>query len=121
MAKKTIVRYKPPNEIIGGRELTVADLKAVGIFTQKKDLFWRRENGFWLDADEAGISSETLAWLKDPANGDERSGHFTVEEQEVEDDEGQEPETVREQTPAEAGLATEPVSGPSSTTKRSTK
>lgn len=88
MATKTIVRYTPPNPIIGRRELSPEDFRGQGIFTQKKPLRWDAEQGFWLDAEEAKISPEALAWLA------EQKGEFTVETQEIPDDE-------REELPAE--------------------
>lgn len=81
---KTIVRYRPPNEIIGRRELTVADLERIGIFTQKTDLAWDERNGFWLDADEAGIAKEVMEKLESPDFSNDSLGHFTIEQQEVE-------------------------------------
>lgn len=81
MTTKTIVRYLPPNPIVGARELTPDDFKAQGVFTQKKRLLWTKETGFWLDADEAKISSETLAWLE------EQKGEFKVETQEIPEEE----------------------------------
>jgi hypothetical protein len=77
MATKTIVRYRPPNPIVGARELTPVQMEEVGVFTQQKRLLWTRESGFWLDAERAEISAETLAWLE------EQSGEFTVERQEI--------------------------------------
>lgn len=81
MATKTIVRYTPPNPIVGRRELSPQDFKDNGIFTQKKPLAWNAETGFWIDADEAKISPEALAWLEG------QKGEFTVERQELPDEE----------------------------------
>jgi hypothetical protein len=82
---KTIVRYRPPNEIIGRRELTVVDLERAGIFTQEKDLAWDAQTGFWLDADEAGISKEVLDLLESENFSNDALGHFVIEQQQVED------------------------------------
>lgn len=87
MATKTIVRWEPPNEFYSERELLPETLKALGIFTQSKPLVWRKVNGFWLDADEAGISDDLLGRLEEePFSGGEL-GHFKVERQEIPDEE----------------------------------
>jgi hypothetical protein len=74
---KVIVRYKPVSPLHGGREINPKDMESIGIFTQKTRLVWLRETGFWLDAEAAKVSKETLEWLR--AN----TAEFTVEEQEV--------------------------------------
>jgi hypothetical protein len=76
VATKTIVRYVPPNPLIGRRELRPSDFETLGIFTQETPLFFDKEKNFWLDAEAAGISKEALQWFKD-------SPEFTVETQEV--------------------------------------
>lgn len=81
--KVKIVRYKPPNELIGAREFSVEDFKRVGILTQKKPLVFNRESNFWLNAEEAEISAEALKFLEDNKNHT-GTGTFTVEEQTVE-------------------------------------
>lgn len=78
MSTKTIVRYTPPNPVIGGREISPKDFESLGIFTQTTKLTWARETNFWLDVDEAEISAEALEWLDSQAE-------FTVQEQEVPD------------------------------------
>lgn len=83
--QKTIVRYRPPNEIIGRREITVKDLEGIGIFTQKTDLAWDAKTGFWVDADEAGIAKEVMDKLESSDFSNDALGHFTIEVQEVED------------------------------------
>lgn len=85
MATKTIVRWKPPNELYDRRELTLRDLEGVGIFTQKQGpLTWDRP-GFWLDADEAQIAPEVMNLLESPEFSNASLGWFTIETQEVED------------------------------------
>lgn len=81
MTTKTIVRYLPPNPVIGARELAPDAFRSQGVFTQKKKLVWVKENGFWLETEEAGISAEALAWLKT------QESEFRVEQQEIPDDE----------------------------------
>lgn len=83
MATKVIVRYKPNSPLHGGREISPKDLESIGIFTQKTRLVWLRENGFWLDAAAAGVSKETLEWLR------LNTAEFTVETQEVDSDDPQ--------------------------------
>lgn len=78
MSTKTIVRYTPPNPVIGGREISPKDFESLGIFTQTTKLFWARETNFWLDVETAEISAEALEWLNSQPE-------FTVEEQEVPD------------------------------------
>lgn len=85
VATKRIVRYQPPNEIVGQRTMEVRDWERIGIFTQTTDLHWVREKGWWLDADEANISDEALAWLRDEANADPAMGLWKYEEQTVPD------------------------------------
>lgn len=84
MATKVIVRYKPVSPLHGRREIYPKDLEGIGIFTQKKPLLWTQDTGWWLDAEAAEVSKETMAWLR--AN----TAEFTVEEQEVSDDSPQE-------------------------------
>jgi hypothetical protein len=87
VATKTIVRWKPPNELYARRELLPASLEAMGIFTQKTPLYWDREHGFWLDAEAAGISPDLLDRLElDDFNGGDL-GQFTIETQDVPDEE----------------------------------
>jgi hypothetical protein len=83
VATKTIVRWEPPNELYAARELLPASLELVGIFTQSAPLVWRRENGFWLDADEAGISPDLLNRLEEEPFSGGDLGQFRVERQEV--------------------------------------
>ncbi len=85
MATKTIVRYKPPNELIGAREITVEQLEARGIFDHGGvDLVWRKETGFWIDAEEAGLSEAMIDKLvNDEDFGNDRHGRFEVEKQET--------------------------------------
>jgi hypothetical protein len=85
VATKTIVRWKPPNELYARRELLPASLEAMGIFTQTTPLYWDREHGFWLDAEAAGISPDLLDRLEsDEFNGGDL-GQFTIETQDVPD------------------------------------
>lgn len=93
MATKTIVRYLPPHDLVGQRELLPGDLKTVGIFTQNTPLVWSRSNGFWLDAEEAGISRDLLNRLEnDEAFSNPAIGHFRIERQEVPGEEAQDAE-----------------------------
>jgi hypothetical protein len=79
LATKVIVRYQPISPMHGAREISPKDLESIGIFTQKKILRWTQETGWWLDAEAAEVSKETMTWLR--AN----TAEFTVEEQEVDD------------------------------------
>lgn len=98
MATKTIVRWEPPNEFYSERELLPQTLESLGFFTQRKPLIWRKENGFWLDADEAGISEDLLGRLEgEPFSGGDL-GHFKVERQEVPDPETTEVEANADTT-----------------------
>jgi len=116
---KTIVRYLPPNPIVGARELSSDDFKSQGVFTQKKKLLWQKENGFWLDADDAKISPEALAWLE------ERTGEFKVERQEIPDDdtEAEATGTAKETSSGKAVEGEQPVGGgtPGTTTGTTTQ
>lgn len=72
----TVVRWTGATDIYDGREITAKQFKdEQGIFTQKKDLFFRKP-GFFLRADEAEISEEALGWFRN-------SSEFKVEDQEV--------------------------------------
>lgn len=86
MATKTIVRYEPPNDLVGQRELRPVDLELVGIFTQQTTLVWDKRTGFWLDADTAQISTEVLNRLESEEFSNKTLGYFTVEQQEVPDE-----------------------------------
>lgn len=99
MATKTIIRYTPESPLIGRRELSSADFQSLGIFTQKAPLVFDRERNFWLDADAAKVSKETLQWFED-------SPEFTVERQEVDGEE--DPEAVRHQEAYDASLGRSP-------------
>ena len=86
VATKTIVRWKPPNELYDRRELTLRDLEGVGIFTQKQGpLAWDRKTGYWVDAEEVGIAKEVMDRLESPEFSNETLGWFTIETQEIED------------------------------------
>lgn len=98
MATKVIIRHKPANPLIGRRELSPADFKSIGIFTQKTQLVFEKENNWWLDADAAKVSKEALQWFED-------STEFTVERQEVDDED---PETLRHQEAYAASLGSAP-------------
>lgn len=120
MTRKTIVRYTPPNPIIGARELSPNDFKGAGVFTQKKPLVWRKERGFWLDVDEDKISPEALAWLENPDNH-QHKGEFSVERQEIEDEEGS---TTTESAPKDGPVEGEQPAGagtPGTTTGTTTQ
>lgn len=99
MATKTIIRHKPANPLIGRRELSPADFKSIGIFTQKTMLVFDKDTNWWLDADSAKVSKEALQWFED-------STEFTVERQEVDDD--QDPEALRHQEAYAASLGSAP-------------
>lgn len=103
MATKTIIRYVPPNSLIGRRELSPKDFQSLGIFTQKKVLQFNKETNFWLDADAAGVSKEALQWFAD-------SPEFTVETQDVGDD--VDPETMRHQEAYAASIGASPAPSP---------
>lgn len=127
MAVKTIVRYKPPNELVGQRALTVADMRRIGIFTQEKDLYWNAENGFWLDAEEAGIAPEVMELLSTNNFSNDHLGHFTVEKQDVpdepsEDNKPDEPVLASAADEGEGVSAPSPASAaPRTTTSKGTK
>jgi hypothetical protein len=99
MATKVIIRHKPANPLIGRRELSPADFKSIGIFTQKTQLVFDQERNWWLDADAAKVSAEALQWFED-------STEFTVERQEVDDEEDS--ETLRHQEAYAASLGSAP-------------
>ena len=99
MATKVIIRYLPPNPLIGRRELSPRDFETLGIFTQEQVLRFDKEKNFWLDADTAGVSKEALKWFED-------SPEFTVERQEVKGKE--DPEALRHQEAYAASLAASP-------------
>lgn len=99
MATKTIIRYKPESPLWGRRELSPADFKSLGIFTQKTMLRFDKELNWWLDADEAKVSKEALQWFED-------SPEFTVEQQEVDAD--QDADTLRQQEAYDASLGRSP-------------
>lgn len=99
MATKVIIRYKPESPLYGRRTVSPADFKSVGIFTQKTALAFDKELNWWIDADAAGVSKEALQWFED-------STEFTVERQEVEDDE--DPEVLRHQEAYAASLGSAP-------------
>lgn len=90
MATKVIVRWNPTHPVHGRREISAEDFRREGIFTQQTNLAWDRSTGMWLAADEAQISAEALAWLE------QQGGEFTVERQEVPDEE---PEAPSEDNP----------------------
>lgn len=99
MATKVIVRYKPPNPLIGRRELSPKDFESIGIFTQRKMLVFDKDQNYWLAADTADISDEAVQWF-------EESPEFTVERQEVPDEE--DVEQARLDDAYEASLAPAP-------------
>jgi hypothetical protein len=99
MATKVIIRYKPETPLVGRRELSSADFKSVGIFTQKSMLVFDKERSWWIDADTAGVSKEALQWFED-------SAEFTVERQEV--DEEEDPEALRHREAYAASLGSAP-------------
>lgn len=95
MATKTIIRYKPYSPLVGERTLSPADFQSIGIFTQKTRLVFQKERSWWLDAEAAKVSKEALQWFED-------SSEFTVEHQDVGEDE--DPETLRQQEAYAASL-----------------
>lgn len=113
MTVKTVVRYRPPNPLYGARELSPEDFKSQGVFTQKKLLRWTSDTGWWLDADEAKISPEALTWL-------EERKEFTVERQEVDDEEASSVETAEAETPAVEGEQPAGTGTPGTTTGTTT-
>lgn len=108
MATKTIVRWKPSSPLYGERRISVADFEREGIFTQRRDLVWSQDRGFWLAADDAEISKEALEWL---VNHPDATGSFTSEEQEVSE------EAVR---PQSAPTGSPQPEGESASTSQST-
>lgn len=121
MATKTvtIVRYTPPNELVGRRILRKQDFKNEGILTQKKDVVWTREGKWWVDADEAGISAEALEWLENKENHGHK-GEFKVERQEVETEDELDEGAENTESPLNANTAEPTTSGSSTTTGGST-
>lgn len=110
MATKTIVRWKPPNELYDRREITLKDLEGIGIFTQRQGpLAWEKKSGFWLDAE--GIAPEVMERLESPEFSNDQLGYFTVETQEVPD----------EEPPASPSAAEEATSETKATTGRKVK
>lgn len=99
MATKVIVRHKPVNPLVGRRDLSPADFKSIGIFTQKKMVVFEKESNWWVDAEKAEISKEALQWFED-------STEFTVERQEVDDEE--DADTLRHQEAYAASLGSAP-------------
>lgn len=114
MTIKTIVRYRPSSPLHGARELSPEDFKSVGVFTQKKRLVWSKETGFWLDADEHKISPEALAWLE------EQKGEFTVERQEIEEEDASAGADTESSTPRVEGEQPAGTGTPGTTTGTTT-
>lgn len=102
MARKTIIRHTPANPLIGRREISPADFKSLGIFTQTTMLQFDKERNWWLDAEAAKVSKEALQWFTD-------SPEFTVESQDVPDDEDEESLRHKE---AYAASVSRPTSAP---------
>lgn len=100
MATKRIVRWKPPNEFYSQRSVSVADFERLGILTQEVDLHWQKEKGFWLEAGDAQISDEALAWMLGEGNADPAMGEWTYEEQEVKDKVAAKTKTTTAEVPA---------------------